>query len=276
MAYSAKILKDSISPAGVRLTTMEVTFPRIILAEANTHRMIVKNSGSTRAIPTTKMIAKVLEDPFLPVYWGKNQPGMSAREEISPENKVVAKEIWLSARDSMVEHVNRLLEVGVHKQLAGRLLEPFAWQTCIFTATEWANFFNLRTHKDAQPEIQKIAVMMKELYQNNVPELNSGWHLPLTDDIEELSKSFSKDEICWISIGRCARVSYLTHLGIRDPKADLELAKSLKESGHMSPFEHIAVPLNIPKANKRFSGPLRGWFPYRKTFPDEAVYIPRN
>ena len=31
MAYQAKIIADSVSPAGCRLTTMEVTFPRIVL-----------------------------------------------------------------------------------------------------------------------------------------------------------------------------------------------------------------------------------------------------
>ncbi len=38
MGFSARILLDSISPAGVRLTTMEVTFPRFVLSEFNTHR----------------------------------------------------------------------------------------------------------------------------------------------------------------------------------------------------------------------------------------------
>lgn len=40
---SAKIVADSISPQGDRLISVLCTFPRIILAEVNTHRMLSKN-----------------------------------------------------------------------------------------------------------------------------------------------------------------------------------------------------------------------------------------
>jgi hypothetical protein len=43
-----------------------------------------------------------------------------------------------------------------------------------------------------------------------------------------------------ISAGRCARVSYLTHEGRRDPVADIELCERLLQAGHMSPAEHPA------------------------------------
>ena len=36
---SATVVADSINPQGDRLTSLLVTFPRIILAEVNTHRM---------------------------------------------------------------------------------------------------------------------------------------------------------------------------------------------------------------------------------------------
>jgi hypothetical protein len=60
MTHSTKILADSISPDGVRLTTLEVVMPRIVLAEFNTHRMLSRNSASSRAIPIEKMIRMVI------------------------------------------------------------------------------------------------------------------------------------------------------------------------------------------------------------------------
>ena len=151
MSYSAKVLADSISPDGVRLTTMEVTFPRIVLAEFNTHRMFSRNSASSRAIPVEKMIQRVLDDPFSPVWWGKNQSGMQAAEELSGEALRLARQHWLDARDFAISCVRlfQAPEISLHKQIANRLLEPFLWHTVVVTATEWENFFALRCHKDA-------------------------------------------------------------------------------------------------------------------------------
>ncbi len=272
--YSAKILKDSLASCGSRLTTMEICFPRIVLAEANTHRNWSRNSSSSRAIPSEKIIKKVIDNPFLPVYWGKNQKGMSADCELSITNQNEANKIWLSARDSMVEHVRRLLNLGVHKQIANRLLEPFMWQTVIVSATTWNNFFNLRCDPDAQPEIRKIAIMMRDLYDSSIPNsdlsLTFNWHFPLVEDGEfvELYKSFSFENIKKICVGRCARVSYLTHDGKRDPQADIDLANRLLESGHMSPFEHAAegLSLNLQRGN------FTGWMQYRKYIPNESIF----
>lgn len=285
MGYEAKILLDSISPDEVRLTTFQVTFPRIVLAEFNTHRTFSRNSASSRAIPVQKMIARVLDDPFLPVYWGKNQKGMQAEQELSVTEIERASTIWLSARDSMVNHVNQLLEVGVHKQIANRLLEPFMYHTVIVTATEWDNFFHLRAHKDAQPEIQKIARMMKELYENNTPKQLGfkKWHLPLLQENEFVMDRdspewdepvgaecviFDTETAKKVSAGRCARVSYLTHDGIRDPQADIELCEKLAAAGHMSPLEHVARPA-VRGFSDDFFGNFHGWVQMRKQIANE-------
>jgi len=272
--YSAKILKDSLSFCGSRLTTMEITFPRIVLAEANTHRNWSRNSASSRAIPSEKIIKRVLEDPFLPVYWGKNQKGMQAECELSVTEQSEANEVWVGARDNAVNSVKKLLNIGVHKQIANRLLEPFMWQTVICSATTWDNFFNLRCHPDAQPEIRHIAKMMRELYYsvtpNNDLSKTFNWHLPLVDDDEfnDLIKIFSLDGIKKICVGRCARVSYLTHDGIRDPQADIDLANKLLISGHMSPFEHAAKGLS---SNLQY-GNFSGWKQFRKYIPNEDIF----
>lgn len=273
--YSAKILKDSLAASGSRLTTMEITFPRIVLAELNTHRICSRNSASSRAIPSEKIIKRVMQDPFLPVYWGKNKKGMSAESELSISEQFEANLIWIEARNNAVDSVRKLLKLGVHKQIANRLLEPFIWQTVIISATSWDNFFNLRCHPDAQPEIRKIALMMRELYYSCIPNSDLSktfnWHLPLLDDEEfdELIKIYSLDNIIKISVGRCARVSYLTHDGIRDPQADIELTNKLLASGHMSPSEHIALGMSDMKV----SGNFVGWQQFRKTLPNENIFV---
>ncbi|HEV2643681.1 MAG TPA: hypothetical protein VGT98_13280, partial [Candidatus Elarobacter sp.] len=56
MPFSARVLLDSVSPAGVRLTTMEARYPRFIHSEVMTHRVFSRNSSSSRAVPIRKMI----------------------------------------------------------------------------------------------------------------------------------------------------------------------------------------------------------------------------
>ena len=292
MAHAAKILADSISPDGVRLTTFEVVFPRIILAEFNTHRMFSRNSASSRAIPVKKMLKRVREDPYIPSVWGKNQKGMRAEKEVTPAEAELAKQMWIGARDGAVAQVRLLLDLGIHKQLTNRLLEPWLWHTVIVTATEWDNFFHLRDNKMAHPDIQIPARLMRDLHSENEPTpVDYGqWHLPLVFDADwELAKSLlSRDEtevvdlLAKISCARCARVSYLTHDGKRDLMADLKLYDKLLEQGHMSPFEHAATPMTpsqrdlvfatveVKDRGMPFCGNYKGWVQHRKLIPGEA------
>lgn len=209
-----------------------------------------KNSASSRARPIEKVIKEVLENTFVPFYWGKNQKGMQAEQELSISECESATKEWLEARDDMVRHAKNLLAIGVHKQLTNRLLEPFLYHTVICSATEWNNFFSLRAHVDSQPEICKIAKLMKTLYETNTEldllEEYGGWHLPLINSVEFnlLSlEGFTIEDIKKISVGRCARVSYLTHYGVRDPQADINLCDGLLSDFHLSPFEHVARPM---------------------------------
>jgi hypothetical protein len=170
-----------------------------------------------------------------------------------------------------------LQRIGLHKQIANRLLEPFLWHTVIVTATEWDNFWALRCNKDAQPEIRVAAEMMKKLYDESTPrKLDYGeWHLPLVTDEERVEWAGTHPHPLYapqVCSGRCARVSYLTHDGRRDPEADFELATKLMKAGHMSPFEHAARPwVDGPRA---FNGNFRGWQQFRKLLPNEAVFQP--
>jgi thymidylate synthase ThyX len=303
MAFDAKVLADSRSAAGHRLTTLEITFPRFILPEFNTHRVFSRNSASSRAIPIAKQLRRVIEDPYVPIEFGSNQPGMQAGPPLAGEQRLTAEDEWLRARDDAVRHVHRLVTrpgaippgedvlacveqieeacrarshpedwLNVHKQIANRLLEPFMWHTVIVSATEWDNFWNLRCHPDAQPEIRRVATEMRAAIDASVPAAldPDEWHLPLIRpaDREEVS---SELDLVKVSAGRCARVSYLTHAGKRDLAADIALHDRLLESGHMSPMEHPAQPLSLADLRKsEWSGNFRGWRPYRKLIPGEG------
>jgi len=303
MSFSAEVLADSRSPAGHRLSTLEVTFPRFVLAEFNTHRVFSRNSASSRAIPIVKQLRRVLEEPFVPLEFGTNQPGMQAGPALGGDAAAAAEREWLRARDDAVRHVLGLIAapeevaagadllaaldrieptikdksqppewLNVHKQVANRLLEPFIWHTVIVTATEWENFFNLRCHADAQPEIRRAAEQMRLALEGSEPaELGEDeWHLPLIRP-EDLEEDRPERDLVKVSAGRCARVSYLTHAGVRDLDADIELHDRLLSSGHMSPLEHPARPLSEAElAEGEWSGNFRGWRPYRKDVPDEA------
>jgi thymidylate synthase ThyX len=255
MAYAAKVIADSISESGCRLTTMEVTFPRMVLAEFNTHRTFSRNSASSRAIPVEKQLERIMKDPFVPDYWGVNQSGMQATTELEGEDRADAIRVWLEARDSAVDYAKRLLSRGIHKQLTNRLLEPFMWHTVIVTATDWGNFYALRANKDAQPEIRIIAEMMKKAHETSKPVLVKAgeWHLPLIQH-DEYDGTFEFSETArQVSAARCARVSYLTHDGKRDYAKDLELYERLVGGGHMSPLEHVATPHHEERDHVDFS-----------------------
>jgi thymidylate synthase ThyX len=268
MTITAKILADSINPHNsIRLTTFELKYPRFIHAEFMTHRMFSRNASSSRAIPTRVLLEQVESDPAMPVFWGKNEAGMQANESLEPECAKLAELLWRNTRHSVIAAVKELYSIGLHKQTANRLLEPWQYITVICTATEWANFFALRDNKAAQPEMRILASKMKFAMVQSSPKIHHR-HTPLTPDLEELLSKYDIMNIEKISAGRCARVSYLTHDGVKNPDADIELANRLIKSGHMSPFEHVATSVE----ESGFIGNFRGWKQLRKEFANEAIF----
>lgn len=166
--YKCEILADSLSPQGHRLTTFKITYPRIIHAEMLRHRMLSRNTASSRAIPFKKMVKDVEENPFIPIAWQKDHKGMQGTEYITDKyNLKTCIEDWLEARDNAIKSAIDLSKGfnkkdeegnwittdpeefvdGVTKQLCNRLLEPFVWTTELITGTEWENFFDLRCPK---------------------------------------------------------------------------------------------------------------------------------
>lgn len=269
---SAKIICDSISPDGFRLVTFECGFPRIVLAEVNTHRQLNRVSASSRAIKIEAMLKKARTDPYVPIHWGKNQKGMQAEEDISPDDAHVASMIWRDALTCAARHVEELAGISggrfsVHKQITNRLLEPFMWHTAVITATEWSNFFHLRDHKAAHPDFRDLAAAMHELYRKHEPtEIGyKSWHLPYIDDNDPLWAEAEIERICRISVGRCARVSFdRLHEEETSEKAKAR-CDMMRDAGHMSPFEHVARPMSVyelelfKQKKLRWNTDRKGW-----------------
>jgi len=256
---SARIIADSVNMNGDRLTTFVLTYHRFIHSEVMTHRQFSRGSSSSRAIPVEKMIAKVQSEMVAPLFWGVNQKGMVAQKEMHPEDIDDAILTWDLARESAIASARFLTSKKAHKQIVNRLLEPFSSITVIVTATEYQNFFSQRCHPNAQPEIKALADAMKTEYDTHepiklYPENPITWHLPFIK-IEDLDlwliDELSVDELIKISVGRCARVSYLNHDGDRNLADDIKLHDRLlsENPAHLSPFEHVAIAL--PNSDKR-------------------------
>lgn len=298
MSYNATILADSIANEQ-RLTTVELTFPRFILAEINTHRMFSRNSASSRAIPTEKIIERVKTNPFIPETFNKRVKGMGVGEALTEQEEARAE--WLHARNDCLSSARELNLLEVDKSRINRLLEPFMWHTAIITATDWDNFFALRDHPAAQPEFQIIAHMLKEKMAEHEPlKLEPDeWHLPLVDYGDEFCEAKETKQWeywAWVSAGRCARSSYDKIHDAEDQAASYSRGEKLKSAGHMSPFEHQARPFssaelswilhtqfllrgNAPtdeaaklSYNLDYSGNLRWWHQFRKSFKNEHNY----
>lgn len=253
----ATVVLDSVSERGARVTTIEVTLHRFVLAELNTHRAFSRNSASSRAIPTRTQLLRVLEAPALPVEFGANRRGMQAGEPLAGDELGQAHAAWLRARDAAVDAARDLLELGVHKQVVNRLLEPFMWHTVIVTATDWDGFWQQRCSPLAQPEIALAATAMREAHHASTPTPlpDGAWHTPyLRPDEADLPVETRKR----VSAARCARVSYLTHNGRRDLVADEQLYDRLitADPPHWSPLEHVATPA---AEGDPAVGNLRGW-----------------
>lgn len=281
---SAKIIADSVSPTSQRLTTFVLEYPRFVHSELMTHRTFSRNAASSRAIPISKMISDVLSNPASPVHWGANQKGMQADTELKCIRRFLAKRLWFASRYAAVVTAWTFDKIGVHKQIANRVLEPWFMMRTLVSATDYQNFFALRAHPDAQPEIKELAVCMLNAYKKSVPvkKLPGEWHQPFADKIElpELIEAGERrpssrilgidvtDLINRVCIARCARISYLTHGSDKvDYNKDLDLCARLFGTfpRHLSPAEHVAQCLD----DAIYCGNFAGWKQYRKTFMDE-------
>jgi hypothetical protein len=302
---TAKVVADSISPEGIRLTTMHLRYPRFIHPEFMTHRVFSRNARSSRAVPIKTIIDEVVNDPVVPLFWGKNQKGMQASEENHQEVIIgfgsddyvwgSREEGWLIARDAAVNMAREFERSGYHKQVVNRLLEPFMHIDTLVTATDWDNFFALRDHKDAEPHIQVLARSMRDAMNASTPQrlVPGQWHLPYVPDNDAPVYDFgAKRDLDLIplaikvSVARCARISYRPFDGNATIEAELQRYEDLVGSQpiHASPAEHQATPdergmwgeYAMWWDHQNEHGNFCGWRQYRKMLPGESTNTPQT
>lgn len=300
MTISAKVVKDSISPQGIRITTLELEYPRIVHQELLTHRVFSRNSASSRAIPVSKVIELVESNPAMPVHWGKNQAGMQAKEELDELNKESVRQLWLEAAKQAVSIAKVMADIGAHKQVVNRLLEPFQHMKVVVTSTEWANWDWLRDHPDADPTIHALAKEMKRVRNESNPEelFYGEWHLPYVHS--ERSKIYAErnyfdehggpitlEQARMISASCCAQTSYRKQDGSLEKAEDIFKKLVESEPCHASPVEHQATPIEysdiameifqegVTHRDKNWdlwSANFRGWVQFRQLIPNNAKY----
>lgn len=100
--FKAKILADSVSPQGDRITTIEATFNRSILSEFNTHRLFSRNSASSRAIPFWKQLQKIAENGYIPTKLGTNKSGMQAASYLHGDKLAKARHVIKLSQDRAI------------------------------------------------------------------------------------------------------------------------------------------------------------------------------
>lgn len=310
-SITVKVIADSISPRGIRITTMRLRYPRWIHAEGRTHRVLSlseeeetrtpslmedrnlsRNAASSRAIPVKKMIEAIRADPAVPIYWGSNKPGMQAGEEIDTPVHYNGltwsnEEAWLDAMNQAIFIAEAFDAAGYHKQIINRLLEPWMHIETLVTATEWSNFFALRVHEAAEPHIYHLAKAMQLALENvSTPSMveQGAWHLPFVTP-EDLDRFNLIQDRVRLSVARCAHLSYET-AGDGEP-IGMEQANRIydkllgSQPIHASPAEHQATPDGITYRDGYLDQPMwkrpelhgnfKGWIQYRKTLDGESA-----
>lgn len=273
MKITAKVVADSCAFAGNagRITTMQLEYPRFIHSEMLTHRVFSRNASSSRAIPVDKLIALALDDPAFFVNIGSNKPGMQAGEEVDEDTRKKFAIEWAELSHVVAQYARRWSrDYGIHKQVVNRVMEPWHHIKVVVTATDWSNFFELRDHPAAQPEMRALAVVMKEALDASEPRrlMYGNWHLPYAD--EERS-TYSLERLIKASAARCARVSYMNHDGTHpDIEKDIALHDMLVAGVpiHASPAEHQAM-LAPWWEGWMYSNLEKPWCQYRKIIEEE-------
>jgi thymidylate synthase ThyX len=265
---SAKIILDSL--CATRITTFELVMPKCLVAQLNTHRAFSRNSASSRAIPHSKMRALVAGDGFTPQAWPSHRAGMLGGEPLDGANAVAAQNTWEQARGAALDAHQRLADLGVAKEIANRLLEPFLLTTVVLTATDFDGFFAQRLPgHGAQGEMAQLASAMKTAMDESEPRLIAygEWHLPYADADVPLASALRQ------SAARCARVSYKRQGDVKSLQDDITRHDALIEQGHWSPLEHQAMAMRSKIRNKHTRN-FTGWAQYRALVDSDDAHLP--
>lgn len=250
------VIADTINNHN-RITTLEITIPKIFLAQLNKHKIISNNAESSRAVPYSLVRKQILKNPYVPERWGINGPGMSPQQYVDDPYKIQGlRRNWLDARDESVRLADLTDIAGIHKELVNRYVENWRWCNVVLTSTTWTNFIGLRSDSSAQWEMQQLSKVVSESLMTSEP-IEDVTHLPYTT-LEE----GSVDLRIKLSVARCAKISY-NRTSVFDVEKDVDRYESLLTSGHFSAFEHTAVVASGQHKN------FTGWCSVRTNIPNE-------
>jgi hypothetical protein len=234
---------------------------------------------------------------------------MVSKQELDETRKEAAISIWEAAVKNacaFARVASDKLGINGHKQWVNRVIETYSFTKQVITGTEWANFFWLRDHPDAQPEFQELARCAKEAMELSKPHfLKAGeWHLPyVTAEFDDTGISYWLDKDTQVDLETAKQISASCCAQVSYRKLDDSIEKAKKIFGmlnigskdkpqHVSPVEHQATPMqgrgliNIPKEPgswedgvthlrkdlSLWSGNLKGWVQYRQLIPGEAKW----
>jgi len=311
MEINVKVIAASIGQeSGVKLATMELEYPRVALAEFNTHRVFSRNGQSSRAVPFQRMVDAMRANHHSPLQWLKNQPGMTATEVMTDDDAAFCEAVWLETMEFNIKQAERLNSVGASKQYVNRLLEPWLMTKTLVSSTRWANFFKLRDHKDALPEFRELAAQMKDAFEKadfisrSADDPCAGWHLPYItgydwdtvrdhvidrgfDGPAEIPSAYPSHSaskpflmspevrtLIMMSVARCCRLSYKTFDTDSIPTLAQDHAtfkKLASDPLHASPMEHVAFPLKHKMCVPAITKNYHGWRQFRAIMPNEAI-----
>ena len=283
--FAKVVLASVCAVTGRKVYTLHLSYPRIIHGEVMTHRVFCRNARSSRAVPVQTLLDDIRNDPFVPWHKTRNQRGMQGADgwdapvQLS-HGEYSFEEAWLLGRDAACNMAESFSAAQYHKQIANRLVEPWMWMDLLVTATDWLNFLHLRDHKDAEPHMRDLAVLVKGAIEGAQLQVlqRDEWHLPYITDVD-------RDHVMYhygiegeallrkISAARCARISYAPFDGDGSYERELERYESLVggDAIHASPLEHQCSP-DAYDDMVDMHGPLTGFIQFRKTIPNEAVY----
>lgn len=271
--FRVRIVAHTVSSFGNDIVTFEIEMPKSYVAEFNTHKAeIERNSASSRAVPTSKIIQHINVEPVVPHEWRYNSKGMAPQEHMSLEDATEATKIWLEAKDAILPYVYRLQELNADKQRINRLLEPWMWTVIVCTMTGSGgigvpNFFGLRDKPDVQPEFALIAKMMHNLYHRSKPHYDE-LHLPYVTLEERFELSLTDIEFALVSSARCGRVTYYKQGEQRDVREEMDRAIKFFQSGHFSPLRHASF-----SGEDKWYGNMYGWIPVSKIISEGKDYV---
>lgn len=250
-------IADSISKKGIRISTVELVYPRYIHSELLTHRMFSRNSASSRCTPVVTNVHEVINDPAFFNHVGLNTDCLSTKEGLSSDKLADFEREWKALGHYVADIVDSwAIKYNIHKQVLNRPLEPWLRIRTLVTATEWDNFFQMRCTKYAQAEIRDLANAIGESIGMSLPDTKSGKHMPYITDADR-NLGFTDEQLSQISAARCARVSY-ARLGAIDRtiEDDFMLFKKFMSSvpKHLSPLEHVAFDMGDEQMHANFLG----------------------